>query len=135
MLGEYPVTTSEARTRGIRVCVSARYSPRHSSPQQCRWFFLYTIEISNEGQEPVQLVNRHWVITDATGEVEEIRGPGVVGAQPSLKPGQSFKYTSGCPLETPFGCMHGSYEMVTTDGEHFDAQVASFNLSQPHAVH
>ena len=115
--------------------VSARYSPAHSAPQQSHWFFLYTIRIVNEGQGSVQLLNRHWVITDASGAVEEVRGPGVVGAQPRLGPGQSFEYTSGCPLKTPFGSMRGSYEMTTGEGEKFDAEVAAFTLSQPHAIH
>ncbi|TPV96518.1 MAG: Co2+/Mg2+ efflux protein ApaG [Myxococcales bacterium FL481] len=127
--------TSEACTRGVRVHVAARYSPAHSAPSQSHWFFLYTIRIENEGDEGVQLLGRHWVITDASGEVEEVRGPGVVGAQPRLSPGQSFEYTSGCPLKTPFGSMRGSYEMVTADGEKFDAEVALFELSQPHAIH
>ena len=93
---------SEAVTRGIRVEVSARYSPDHSRPGN-QWFFLYTVTISNEGEDTVQLVSRHWVITDGAGEVEEVEGPGVVGEQPVLEPGDSYQYTSGCPLPTPFG--------------------------------
>lgn len=127
--------TSEAVTRGVRVKVRCRYDPRRSHPSQSHWFFLYTIHISNEGAETVQLVSRHWVITDATNEVQEVRGPGVVGEQPVLAPGESFEYTSGCPLQTPFGTMKGSYQMLTRGGERFDAEVAQFELSQPYTVH
>ncbi len=97
-------------------------------------FFLYRIRISNNGPDPVQLLNRHWVITDANGNVEEVRGPGVIGEQPQLAPGESFEYTSFCPLSTPFGTMEGSYEMVTEQGEHFLANIGLFTLSQPMAV-
>jgi ApaG protein len=122
------VSHSEAVTRGVRVKVHCRYSPDHSDPQKSEWFFLYTITISNEGQAPVQLLNRHWVITDANDHVEEVRGPGVVGHQPVLAPGESFEYTSGCPLSTPFGSMRGTYEMVSDDGSRFLAEVAAFGL-------
>ena len=128
------MSTSEAVTRGIRVRVQARYDPGRSSPQQNQWFFLYTVQIANESPVTVQLLSRHWIITDATGHVEEVRGPGVVGEQPVLAPGQSFEYTSGCPLTTPFGSMHGTYQMVTTEGEQFDVEIAGFTLSEPHAL-
>lgn len=129
MSGEIFITQSEAVTRGIRVRVRARYSAEHSDPQRPLWFFLYTITITNEGSETVRLLNRHWVITDAQGEVEHVRGPGVVGEQPTLEPGRSFEYTSGCPLSTEFGSMHGSYDMVVlATGEHFDAEIAGFAL-------
>jgi len=127
--------SSEALTRGIRVHVTPRYSPDHSHPSSSRWFFLYTVTISNESPDTVQLVSRHWIITDATGHVEEVRGPGVVGQQPVLEPGQSFEYTSGCPLSTPYGTMRGSYQMVTADGERFDATIAEFSLRGPYTVH
>ena len=120
------VPSSEALTRGVRVVVNARYSSSHSDPAKREWFFLYTVTITNEGEETVQLVNRHWVIMNANGHVEEVRGPGVVGNQPTLKTGESFEYTSGCPLKTPFGSMHGSYEMVTEDGDAFLAEIAPF---------
>ncbi len=123
-------TTSEAVTRGVRVEVNARYSPEYSDQSRKKWFFLYTIRITNEGAEPVQLRSRHWIITDANGEVEEVRGPGVVGQQPHLRPGESFEYTSGCPLETSFGSMQGSYEMVSDGGERFQAEVAGFALRE-----
>ena len=127
--------SSEAVTRGIRVSVEAVYSPPHSRPSQQQWFFVYTIEITNEGAETVQLVSRHWIITDAEGHVEEVRGPGVVGQQPVLAPGESFTYTSGCPLTTPFGKMEGTYQMLTSDGTAFDAAIAPFTLSEPYTVH
>jgi ApaG protein len=127
--------TSEAVTRGIRVHVQSEYAPSQSRPSENEWFFIYTITISNESSEPVQLLTRHWVITDATGRVEEIRGPGVVGKQPTLKPGESFEYTSGCPLATPFGIMEGTYQMVAQSGARFDVKIAPFTLSEPYTVH
>jgi ApaG protein len=104
------VSTSEAITNGIRVRVVSQYVPEHShaGPGERQWFFAYTVKISNDGLDTVQLVSRHWVITDATGHVEEVRGPGVVGAQPVLAPGESFEYTSGCPLKTSYGTMLGT---------------------------
>lgn len=124
------MSSSQAVTRSVRVHVDARYSPHHSDPQKREWFFLYTIRIHNDGMETVQLVNRHWIITDANGHVEEVRGPGVVGKQPVLRSGESFEYTSGCPLKTPFGSMRGTYEMVTEQGERFQATVAPFALRE-----
>jgi len=129
------VPASEAVTRGIRISVETQYDPTRSSPQQSQWFFLYTIRITNEGPVTAQLMTRHWIITDATGHVEEVKGPGVVGEQPVLAQGQSFEYTSGCPLTTPFGSMRGSYQMTTVDGEQFDAEIAEFILREPHAMH
>jgi ApaG protein len=128
------VFTSEATTRGIRVRVRSRYVPERSNPKQSQYFFAYSVEIANLGDGTVQLISRHWVITDANGHVEEVQGPGVVGKQPILKPGEAFEYTSACPLVTPFGTMHGTYQMVTPDGEAFDAEIAPFTLSEPHAV-
>jgi ApaG protein len=127
--------SSEAITRGIRVHVQSEYAASQSRPAQNEWFFLYTVTISNEGTEPVQLLTRHWIITDGTGHVEEVRGPGVVGKQPLLQPGESFEYTSGCPLHTPFGLMEGTYQMVSESGERFDAKIAPFTLSEPYTVH
>ena len=127
--------TSEAVTRGVRVRVESRYDPERSDPARNQWFFLYSITIANEGTGAVQLMTRHWIITDGTGHVEEVRGPGVVGKQPVLAPGESFTYTSGCPLNTPFGVMEGTYQMVTSNGEQFDAKVAPFTLSEPYTVH
>ncbi len=99
------------------------------------WFFLYTVTITNQGASTVQLLDRHWIITDANGAVEEVRGPGVVGRQPVLRPGESFEYTSGCPLATPFGSMNGSYRMVDDTGESFEATIAPFALSEPTMLH
>ena len=127
--------TSDAVTRGIKVHVESEYAPERSQPSKNAWFFLYTITITNEGTETTQLMTRHWIITDGTGRVEEVRGDGVVGKQPALAPGESFTYTSGCPLTTPFGVMEGSYQMVTASGEHFDARIAPFTLSEPYTVH
>jgi len=129
------VTRSEASTCGVRVRVEARYSPEHSDPRRSEWFFLYTITLTNEGDETCQLVSRRWIIENATGKVEEVRGPGVVGEQPVLEPGVSFEYTSGCPLDTPFGSMRGTYQMVREDGSTFDAEIARFELREPRAVH
>ena len=132
---EKDFSTSRAVTHGIRVEVRSRYSPDHSEPQRNHWFFLYTVQIANEGSETVQLLSRHWVITDATGRVEEVRGPGVVGEHPVLEPGESFEYTSGCPLPTPFGSMHGSYQFSTRRGEQIEAEIARFELRQAGALH
>ena len=135
MASDPPITTSEALTLGLRVAVRARYSAEHSDPQAGLWFFVYTIQLSNEGDERLQLLSRHWVINDGTGHTEEVRGPGVVGQQPELEPGDDFEYTSGCPLPTPFGSMQGSYEISREDGSTFDAEIAEFELRQPQAVH
>jgi ApaG protein len=132
---ELPESNSEAVTQGIRVKVRARYEPERSAPSLSQWFFLYTITITNESEEQVQLLSRRWLIIDATGKTEEVHGPGVVGQQPTLAPGQSFEYTSGCPLTTPFGSMAGTYQMTRGDGTQFDAEIRMFQLSQPHAIH
>ncbi len=122
-------TFSQATTRGVRVHVKARYSPEHSDARRPLWFFVYTITITNDGDQTVQLLHRHWEITDANGHVEHVRGPGVVGEQPTLSPGESFEYTSGCPLPTRFGFMQGQYRMSLVDSdETFDAEVAGFPL-------
>jgi ApaG protein len=126
---------SEAVTQGIRIEVESRYAPEQSQPFQQHWFFYYTVRISNESFETVQLISRHWIITDGNGHVEEVKGPGVVGQQPVLAPGESFEYTSGCPLRTPTGSMHGTYQMVNEDGEGFDVEIARFELREPYTVH
>jgi ApaG protein len=125
---------SEAVTRGIRVLVESELDPERTDAAVGSWFYLYTVTIVNEGDDVVQLLNRHWIITDANGRVEEVKGPGVVGHQPRLEPGQGFRYTSGCPLTTPFGHMQGSYEMVTAAGVRFDAEIATFELCEPRLV-
>ena len=126
---------SEAVTAGIRVEVIAQYSPENSQPQNGEWVFQYTVRITNLGTETVQLQSRHWIITDALEHVEEVRGPGVVGAQPVLAPGESFKYSSWCPLKTPTGMMHGTYQMVRENGETFDVEIAKFGLKARYTVH
>jgi ApaG protein len=127
--------TSEAVTRSIRVSVASLFDPGRSRPAAGEWFFVYTITIRNEGSETVQLKSRHWVITDADGHVEEVRGAGVVGEQPVLQPGESFEYSSGCPLPTAFGEMRGQYFMVTAGGESFAVDIAPFTLSEPYVAH
>lgn len=122
---------SSAITNGIRISVTSVYVPAQSSPTEKRYVFAYTVRIGNEGSDVAQLRSRHWIITDAKGKVEEVRGPGVVGKQPVLKPGEHFEYTSGCVLETPRGAMRGSYQMVRPSGEQFDAEIASFALTMP----
>ncbi len=128
------MSSSQATTRGIRVDVEAEYVAERSAPSRGKWFFAYRVRISNEGTERVQLVSRHWIITDAHGRVEEVRGPGVVGEEPVLGPGDSFEYLSFCPLDTSFGTMHGTYQMVTRDGTTFDVEIAPFALSGPYSV-
>ena len=118
----------------VRVTVAAVYLPSHSSPDRNQYTFAYTITINNGATLPVQLLSRHWIITDAHGEEEEVRGPGVVGAHPELEPGEQFEYTSFCPLETSFGSMRGTYQMVTRTGEPFDVEIAAFALVEPYSV-
>lgn len=126
---------SNAITRGIRVEVESQFLEDRSEPDSDQWFFAYHIRISNQGADTVRLVSRHWIITDAQGRVQEVRGLGVVGQQPVLRPGESFEYTSGCPLGTPFGAMEGTYRMVTEGGEEFDAQIAPFGLHESAELH
>jgi ApaG protein len=125
---------SEAITRGVKIEVEPLYLEQHSDPRGGVWMFAYNVTILNEGTETVQLVSRHWIITDATGRVEEVRGSGVIGEQPVIPPGRQFTYTSGCPLPTPMGTMHGTYQMVTQKGERFDAVIAPFTLAEPYTV-
>lgn len=120
---------STAIMRGVRVDVDVEYVPERSEPERNSYFFAYHVKISNEGDEPVQLLTRHWIITNAEGRVEEVKGPGVVGETPTIEPGESFEYSSFCPLNTPMGTMHGSYQMVTEDGDEFDAEIAPFTLA------
>ncbi len=130
----YPPPVSIAVTRGIRVEVRSQYLPDRSRPAGREFVFAYTIRITNEGTVTAQLRSRHWVITDAEGNVQEVRGDGVVGAQPVLRPGQSFEYTSGCSLKTQHGTMEGTYQMITEGGDRFDALVAPFSLTVPHTL-
>jgi ApaG protein len=125
---------SNAITNGIRVTVSSTYVPAQSAPKAHRYVFAYTVRIANEGTETAQLKTRHWIITDGNGKVEHVRGPGVVGEQPTLRPGEHFEYTSGCILETPRGSMEGTYQMHLRDGSQFDAAIAPFSLALPYTL-
>lgn len=127
-------SSSSVTTEGIRVEVKAEYVPDHSNPEEDSYFFIYNVLIVNEGELPAKLITRHWIITDAYGQEEHIRGPGVVGETPRLEPGQGFRYTSACPLGTPVGAMRGTYQMVRDDGYMFDAQVGVFTLATPHTL-
>jgi len=121
-----------AVTREIEVTVKPRFLPERSSPDNGYFFWAYTIEITNRGAQTVQLKTRHWKITDAQGRLQEVRGAGVVGEEPVLKPGESFEYTSGVPLPTPSGFMLGTYGMVTSNGEQFDIEIPAFSLDSAH---
>src|SRR3954471_3927952 len=125
---------SQALTNGILVSVQSEYLPDRSAPGAQRYAFSYTVQITNQGTETAQLRTRHWIITDAAGEVQEVRGEGVVGAQPILAPGESFEYTSWCVIATSTGSMRGSYQMVSSRGQPFDAEVAPFKLAMPHSL-
>ena len=127
--------TSAALTEGIRVRVQSLYLPEQSSPRDDRYVFAYTITISNESQNSAQLRTRHWIITDGHGEIEEVRGDGVVGEQPKLAPGQTFQYTSGCVLTTAVGTMRGTYRFWRDDGSYFDAEIGAFSLASPIRPH
>ena len=137
--GGSSVTTRSGRTtgtttRGIRVEVRSEFLPERSSAREGSYLFQYHVRISNVGSETAQLISREWIITNADGEVERVKGPGVVGEQPVLPPGASFEYTSYCPLKTSVGSMQGSYQMVTAGGEQFDAIIAPFTLAVPNAL-
>lgn len=125
---------SIAVTHNIRVSVETQYAPERSNPALNQWFFLYTITLTNEGPETVQLLSRHWIITDAMGNIEEVRGPGVVGKQPVLEPGESFEYTSGCQLKTPFGSMRGTYQMVNDQRSNFEITIPQFTMTEPYTT-
>ena len=126
--------TSEATTEGVKVSVRSEYQEEHSDPGAGQFLFSYTVTIENVGERTVQLLSRRWVITDADGDQQVVEGPGVVGEQPTLEPGESFEYSSYCPLPTSVGTMEGSYWMATPDGESFEAEVATFTLAVPGAV-
>ena len=119
----------------IRVEVDTSYLEDQSDPKERRYVFSYTITIRNEGSVPARLLTRHWIITDSNGKVQEVRGDGVVGEQPTLKPGENFQYTSGCPLSTPNGFMVGSYHMKNQHGETFEVDVPAFSLDSPYGEH
>jgi ApaG protein len=125
---------SSALTKGVKVEVDPMYLEEHSDPAGGLWMHAYEVTITNLSDKTVQLISRHWVITNSHGVEEHVRGPGVVGNQPILRAGESFEYTSGCPMDTPVGTMHGSYQMVVEDGTSFDAEIAPFTLSEPFAL-
>lgn len=125
---------SDTTTRGIRIQIRSEYVPERSSPRDDQYLFQYHVRISNVGSETAQLISREWIITNAEGEVERVKGAGVVGEQPVLTPGTTFEYTSFCPLKTAVGSMQGSYQMVTGDGDRFDALIAPFTLAVPNAL-
>jgi ApaG protein len=125
---------NDTLTRGVRVLVAPRYIAEQSEPARSHYLFAYQVTIRNESDDTVQLLSRHWIITNGEGKTEEVRGPGVVGVQPKLEPGEQFQYTSGCPLGTPVGTMHGSYQMVTDSGEQFDAVIEPFRLAVPRVL-
>ena len=127
----YDAHAYEAETDGIVVRVRPSYLAGQSDPESGRWVWAYQVEIENRGPAPVQLVARHWIITDARGQVEDVRGPGVVGEQPTIPPGDSYSYTSGCPLGTASGSMAGSYQMTDADGRSFEAVIPAFSLDVP----
>jgi ApaG protein len=129
-----PSTPRATTTRGIQVQVRSEYVPARSSPREGSYFFQYHVRIANVGEETAQLISREWFITNAEGEVERVKGPGVVGEQPVLPPGSAFDYTSFCELKTAVGSMHGSYQMMTASGERFDAIIAPFTLAVPNAL-
>src|ERR1700760_4831431 len=120
-----------ANTRGIAVSVEPTYLETRSSPEISQYFWAYRVIIENQGPETVHLLSRHWMITNARGELTEVKGPGVVGEQPVLKPGERFEYTSGAPLNTPWGMMVGAYQMETDSGERFDIEIPTFSLDSP----
>lgn len=127
-------TNSDVITRGVRVKVQSRYVPERSAPDKRRFFFAYHVTIRNEGDESVKLISRHWTITDGAGRTQHVKGPGVVGETPHLDPGESFEYTSACPLTTELGAMHGAYQMVTDGGDEFEAMIDSFTLACPNLL-
>ena len=124
-------TPYTANTRGIAVSVLPTYLEAQSSPGSSQYFWAYRVVIENQGQETVQLLSRHWMITNARGELTEVKGPGVVGEQPVLKPGESYEYTSGAPLNTTSGMMGGAYRMESESGERFDIEIPTFSLDRP----
>ncbi|WP_423601705.1 Co2+/Mg2+ efflux protein ApaG [Sphingomonas sp. MS122] len=123
--------SEEETTRDIVVRVSVSYLPEQSEPERGRWFWAYHIRIENEGHQAVQLLTRHWIITDGRGSRHSVEGEGVVGEQPMIAPGASYDYVSGCPLATPTGSMQGSYRMVGADGMEFDVAIPKFSLLAP----
>lgn len=123
------------KRHAIKVAAKSEFQPEQSSPTDGRYVFAYTITIENQGSEPARLLDRHWIITDADGQVQEVRGKGVVGEQPHLEPGQRFEYTSGTVIGTPVGSMHGTYGMIAEDGTRFEAEIPAFSLASIKTIH
>jgi ApaG protein len=121
----------QAVTNSVKVTVTPAFEPKRSDPEEGRYFWRYDIEITNLGDRPVTLVERHWLITDADGQQQDVRGAGVIGEQPTIEPGQSFRYASGCPLSTPSGMMVGEYQMVDPDGRRFEVSIPPLSLDSP----
>lgn len=126
---------SRTTTRGVTISIRPEFVPERSDQSGSVYFFAYHVRIQNRGDEPVQLLARHWIITDGSGKTDEVQGTGVVGEQPRLRPGEQFEYTSACPLSTAVGTMHGRFRMTTDGGEEFDANVAPFTLAVPGVMH
>ncbi len=133
-MDEQDLLNSVATTRGIRIAVRPEFVAARSDPARGMWFHAYHVTISNVGEEAANLRTRHWIITNANGLEHHVKGDGVVGEQPRLEPGESFQYTSACPLDTAFGTMHGTFQMETAGGESFDAEIAPFTLAEPGTV-
>jgi ApaG protein len=129
------MTMQKSTTSNIQVKIATNYVPQESKPEQSYHFFAYKITITNKGQRPAQLMSRHWIITDALGRTEDVRGPGVVGLQPKINPGQTFEYESACPLHTSSGTMRGTYQMVSDQGDTFTVEIPEFFLIAPQALH
>ena len=126
---------AETKKYAIEVTVETQFLPEQSDPTDERYLFAYRIRVTNTGTVAAQLISRHWIITDAEGKIEEVRGLGVVGKQPLLQPGEGFEYSSGCPLPTPVGTMKGTYQMVAEDGTRFDVPISEFVLAVPRTLH
>ena len=133
-LSPVPAPMSEAVTNNVRVEVMSQYLAENSHPLRDEWIFEYTVRITNEGLETIQLLSRHWIITDGLDHRHEVKGPGVIGKQPVLAPKESFKYSSWCPLKTPTGVMRGTYRMLRSNGNEFDIEIAPFGLKARYAV-
>jgi len=130
-----PSAEDQVKRHAIKVAAKSEFQPEQSSPADGRYVFAYTITIENQGSEPARLLDRHWIITDADGQVQEVRGKGVVGEQPHLEPGQRFEYTSGTVIGTPVGSMHGTYGMIADDGTRFQAEIPAFSLASIKTIH
>lgn len=129
------MSMEKSTTLQIQVAALSSYVPQESRPEENYHYFTYKISITNKGNRTAQLMSRHWIITDALGRSEEVRGPGVLGLQPKITPGQTFEYESACPLHTSSGCMRGFYQMITDDGDTFSIEIPEFHLISPQSLH